>query len=143
MNITDIMYITNYSFNIEQMWEERETVGENMLRLSSYFVQPDSNGAMLYARFNKLTTQVDRVTVYTGSSDNQQSYVFYKEELDSLHTYNQIATLFDKSKVMESIDITVSEDDKAQLHDAAAKLNLSFNQFMTLAVLDSIKKVEA
>lgn len=141
MNIVDIMYITDYSFNIDRMWEEQDTCDSNMLRLSAYFVQSDSNGAMLYARFNKMTAQVERVTVYTGQSDNQQTHVFHKEELDSLQTYNQIATLFDKSKVMESLDITVSDDDKLQLHDAAAKLNLSFNQFMTVAVLDTIKKV--
>jgi hypothetical protein len=96
---------------------------------------------MLYARFNKMTAQVDRVTVYTGSSDNQQSHVFYKHELDSLCTYNEIASLFDKSKMMESLDITISDDEKAQLTEAAASVNLTLNQFITSAILDTILRI--
>ena len=116
MNITDVMRLVNWKFEIQEMTHMTNSlVSDN-----------------LYAEFNLHSCEVTYLQVELKVFDN----------LDSVDTYNEIATLIGSENKEELIQVDISDNDLVTIDAAAASKNLTRSQFIMSAIVAKLESID-
>lgn len=115
MNITDVMRIVDWKFQIQEA-----THWTNQLITEQ-----------LYCEFNKYSCEVTYLQVGLQVFD----------DLDSIETYNKIAMLIGSKNVEESIRINIEDADIKTINEAAALKNLTQSQFIMSAIISKLESL--